>query len=249
MRLFDRLTFGWVTHLIFSGYSSKSDHRLDAHLREHVGAAKRYDTDRLLRDILWSHRYALLISALLKLASEIITVYSVDVMRQAAAALKKLAESGGPYSQLSYLLGLLLGLQVLNTFCMNHQEFAMTKVGLRCSRSLLFRLFASSLRHTSPAALHEGRLVNMMTVDVQRLENMFANLNYVWSAPLQCALIFWHLYKLIGWVALFGFVVMFLYVPAQYASTLALKHARQVTEKLWASSYVFRRLWVVRTRE
>lgn len=222
------IAFGWVTHTFLNGFSSSDEPKLDAHLRTHIGPVRRYDTDRLVRDILWRHRWALVWSAVLKLASEIITVYSVDVMRQAASALKKLVETGGSCVDLSVLLGLLLALQTLNTFCMNHQEFIMTKIGLQCSRSLLSHLFSTSLRHSSPACLDEGRLVNMMTVDIQRVENMFGNLNYVWSAPLQCALIFWRLHKLIGWAAMIGFVVMFLYIPAQYVSTLALKHARQV---------------------
>lgn len=230
MRVLDRLTFGWITRIFFHGFTGKDEYKLDAHLKNQLGVLERYDNDRLLRDILWRHRWSFIGSAVLKLASEIITVYSVDVMRQVASALK----SGGPYSHLSFLLSFLLSLQILNTFCLNHQEFIMSKIGLRCSRSLLSHLFSSSLRHHHHhhSHCHEGRLVNMMTVDVQRVENMFGNLNYVWSAPVQCALIFWQLYGLIGWSALIGFLVMFLYVPAQYVSTQALKHARKVYQTL-----------------
>lgn len=222
MMVLDRLTFGWITRIFFNGFSENDEYKLDAHRRTQLGHLERYDNDRLFRDILWRHRWSFIFSAILKLTSEIITVYSVDLMRQAAAAL----QLGG--DNLSFLLSLLLALQILNTFCLNHQEFIMTKIGLRCSRSLLSHLFSSSLRHSSSSSVNEGRLVNMMTVDVQRVENMFGNLNYVWSAPVQCALIFRQMYKLVGWSALIGFIVMFLYVPAQYVSTQALKHARQV---------------------
>jgi len=226
----DRFTFGWIADIIYRGFSSKDASVLTSSFQEEFGLSHAFENDQLLNDMLHRHRNTIIGAASLKLLSEILTVYSVDVMKQAAVQIKLISMwEFASWSQLYLKLALLLTLQLFNTLCMNHHEFLMCRTGLSCSKTLSYQLFSHLLsRRTINKQDDNGHLVNMMTVDAHRVEHMFSNMHYIWSAPLQCTLIFWSLYGLIGNAALIGFIIMLAYIPLQYSTTLILKNQRKV---------------------
>lgn len=220
----DALTFGWATSLIFKGISPKDHHTIRFHYNKVIGLRNAYKDTALIADILYQHRKSILIAGGLKLVSEILSVLSVQVMRYAAQMLRVDRE----VTDVVFPLLLLMTMQILNTFLMNHHEFIMCRIGLTCSRSIVNQVYNRLLIGGNEAELQEGNMVNLMTVDANRVEHMFGHLHYIWSAPLQCTLIFWSIYGLIGAYSLIGIILMILYIPVQYCLAHLLKSMRQV---------------------
>ena len=65
-----------------------------------------------------------------------------------------------------------------------------------------------------------GEIVNLMTVDVQKCNDLLVYLNLMWSGPFQIIVSLGFLYNLMGWSVIAGFVVLLLLLPLNvYVST------------------------------
>lgn len=58
-----------------------------------------------------------------------------------------------------------------------------------------------------------GELVNLMSVDAQRLMDLITYINCLWSSPLQIGVALFFLYNILGLSVLAGLGVMLLFVP------------------------------------
>ena len=58
-----------------------------------------------------------------------------------------------------------------------------------------------------------GEIVNLMSVDAQRLQDVMGYLWMVWSSPLQIVIAVWLLWSSMGPSVLAGVAVMFLLIP------------------------------------
>lgn len=78
-----------------------------------------------------------------------------------------------------------------------------------------------------------GEIVNLMSVDIQKLMTLLPFINMVWSAPFQIGLALYFLWGIIGPSAISGLVIMILLVPANavIASKSRKLHAMQMTMK------------------
>ncbi|XP_055307782.1 ATP-binding cassette sub-family C member 4-like isoform X2 [Sitodiplosis mosellana] len=87
-----------------------------------------------------------------------------------------------------------------------------------CSRACIttLRLSQRALSNTAP-----GKLVNLLSNDVQRFESV-ALLHPLWISPFTAAIASFILWTHIRWAAVIGLIVVFLFIPAQsYASRLS----------------------------
>ena len=65
-----------------------------------------------------------------------------------------------------------------------------------------------------------GEIVNLMTVDVQKCNDLLVHLNFMWSGPFQMIVSLGFLYNLMGWSVIAGFAVLLLLLPLNiYVST------------------------------
>lgn len=218
------MSFGWVTSRIIKGYTSKDRFSPD-HLASELGAYRHYDLNSFRSSVWRHHKIALIISFIIKLCSEFLTVEAINVMRTCTGKIKEL--KGDSFEDLVWLTLKLLAMQIVNTLCMNHQEYILLRIGLSCRRSLISQIYENTMK--SELTTDEGRLINLLTMDVLRIGKMFEFLHYIWSAPFQSILIFYRMYKVIGKPAFIGISLMVLYVPIQLLSTNMLKTYRQVS--------------------
>ena len=72
---------------------------------------------------------------------------------------------------------------------------------------------SNKARHTSTV----GEIVNLMSVDAQRLMDLMSYLNMIWSAPLQIVLSLVFLYLTMRPSIFAGFAVMILMIPVNAA--------------------------------
>lgn len=88
-------------------------------------------------------------------------------------------------------------------------------VGMRVRTVLLSTIFRKALK-ISPIARKEttiGEVVNLMSVDVEKLVEITANLNLLWSAPLQITLALYFLWEVLGPSVLAGVAVLIILIP------------------------------------
>ena len=81
--------------------------------------------------------------------------------------------------------------------------------------SLDTQLYLQSLRLSNKARKNStvGEIVNLMSVDAQRLMDLMSYINMIWSAPLQIILSLVFLYLTMGPSIFAGFAVMLLMIP------------------------------------
>ena len=104
---------------------------------------------------------------------------------------------------------LLAAASILQNFCTAHAEFALQKVGISVRNSLMCALYRKVLR-LSPKGLQAestGRIVTLMSNDVNKLQELFAMIHNLWAAPIFIVASFVLLYDVLEWSAFIGFSV------------------------------------------
>lgn len=95
-----------------------------------------------------------------------------------------------------------------------HQYFQRAfDMGMSIKSSLTAVIYnkSLSLSNETKQALNTGDIVNLMSVDVQRLQDLVQNLQIVWSGPFQIILCLYSLHGLLGnsmWAGVFIMVIM-----------------------------------------
>ena len=168
-----------------------------------------------------------------------ITVVSPLLMRQIIAWINQVAAGQAPdYMGYVYVVLLFL-LQLLQVFCGNMAfEYAM-RSGVWTRTALVSAVYEKSLR-LSNAARHQfssGKIVNIMSADISRLDFAMQFVHILWVAPIQIMLCFGLLIWQLGVSALVGLGVILVTMPvAQWAS------GRLGKERLQASLVADRRV-------
>ena len=78
---------------------------------------------------------------------------------------------------------------------------------------------ALALNSASKRQSTAGEMVNLMSVDAQRLMDLTTYINQLWSAPFQIILALVFLYNTMGVSILAGFTVMLLLIPTNICVT------------------------------
>ncbi|CAB3400919.1 unnamed protein product [Caenorhabditis bovis] len=97
-----------------------------------------------------------------------------------------------------------------------HQYFhEMFRLGMNIRSVLTSAVYSKTLNLSNDAKKGKstGSIVNLMSVDIQRIQDMTTFVMLLWSAPLQVLLSLYFLWKLLGVSVLAGFVILLLMVP------------------------------------
>lgn len=88
--------------------------------------------------------------------------------------------------------------------------------GMKIRTSLISAIYRKSLLLSNAAKRQSstGEIVNLMSVDVQKIMDLLPFINMLWSAPFQIAVGLYFLWGILGPSALAGLAVMVLLVPA-----------------------------------
>lgn len=101
-----------------------------------------------------------------------------------------------------------------------HQYFQRAfDIGMQIKSALISRIYKKSLVLSNEAKQQSntGDIVNLMSVDTQRLQDLFQNLQMVWSGPLQIILCLISLHGVLGPSMWAGVVIMVIMVPLNTA--------------------------------
>ncbi|CAO1618700.1 unnamed protein product [Sympodiomycopsis kandeliae] len=102
--------------------------------------------------------------------------------------------------------------------------------GMRVRAGLISAIYKKSLRLSNEqrGARSTGEIVNLMSVDATRLQDLCTYGHVIWSAVFQMLLAFVSLYNLLGWPAFAGVGVMVISLPL---NTMLAKYMRSLAEQ------------------
>ena len=126
-------------------------------------------------------------------------------------------------NELYMFAGILTGASILSNFCAAHQEFALQKVGVAVRNTLMVALYRKVLK-LSPKGLQAestGKIVTLMSNDVNKLQDLFSMIHNLWAAPIFIVASFTLLYDVIEWSAFVGFACILIAAP--FTATVAKK--------------------------
>eukprot|EP00090_Calanus_glacialis_P002437 TRINITY_DN11824_c0_g1_i1.p1 TRINITY_DN11824_c0_g1~~TRINITY_DN11824_c0_g1_i1.p1 ORF type:complete len:1639 (-),score=332.95 TRINITY_DN11824_c0_g1_i1:544-5460(-) len=113
-----------------------------------------------------------------------------------------------------YAIALLL-VALFQTILLSTYFYWMYLIGLWTKSALISALYRKSLTVTaeSKKGSTSGEIVNLMSVDCQKIGDILPYLNMLWSSPLQITVAIYLLYQILGASVIAGLVVMIVLIP------------------------------------
>ncbi|EFA77180.1 ABC transporter C family protein [Heterostelium album PN500] len=116
--------------------------------------------------------------------------------------------------------GLFMSAYLINTFFINHWEYRVYTVGFNVKSTLVAAIYKKSLLISNSVREKEnkgkGNTLNLVSMDVDKVEALIQDFQYIQSAPLQIIASFILLFRLLSWSALIGFGSLLVVLPLNY---------------------------------
>ena len=119
---------------------------------------------------------------------------------------------------------------LLQSLCNNYfMNFAFA-LGQTIKAGMVASIYKKALRLSNEgrAKKSTGDIVNLMSVDTQRIADLSRQGHQLWSAPIQITLCIFSLYELLGWAGLAGVGVIIIMVPLNAFIARLMKRFQQV---------------------
>ena len=147
------------------------------------------------------------------------TLFSGPVLLRLIVEALECRGAGGascPSNQDLYYYAMYLTLAgVVQNLCQAQQDYTMQRLGVRVRNRLMCALYRKVLR-LSPLGLQEettGKIVTLMSNDVNKLQDVFQLLHNIWGAPIFIIAAFAMLYDVIEWSTFIGFLCIIVAAP------------------------------------
>eukprot|EP01138_Halocafeteria_seosinensis_P001293 gb/GECG01001326.1/.p1 GENE.gb/GECG01001326.1/~~gb/GECG01001326.1/.p1 ORF type:complete len:1688 (+),score=180.73 gb/GECG01001326.1/:1-5064(+) len=112
-------------------------------------------------------------------------------------------------------VGTLFGASVLQTMLLHQYFFRVFRAGQQLRSAVIIAVYRKALRLSIAARQDKtvGEIVNVMSTDAQRMQDLTTYLQMIWSAPFQISLATYFLWQQIGAAVFAGIGVMILLMP------------------------------------
>ncbi|KAG9104389.1 hypothetical protein FRC06_002943 [Ceratobasidium sp. 370] len=228
--VYSRLTFGWMTPLMKLGYSryiterdmsalSPGDtaHALSETLSSHWNQQLRSKNPSLWGALLRSYGGPYAIAALIKTVRDVLAFAEPQLLRFLLAFIAAYQSGDQAWGKSAFvgwaIAGAMFLLSVVQT-AMLHQYFQICFVtGMRVRAGLVTAIYNKALVQAADSQGSRGDVVNLMSVDASRLQDLCTYGLIAFSGPLQIVLAFVSLYNLLGWPAFVGVAIMVVSLP------------------------------------
>jgi len=112
---------------------------------------------------------------------------------------------------------ILLVLQILATICNNYHFKIVMEVGLSAKATIISIIYRKTLRlsQSTKQDITEGQIINIVSSDSSRIDELFNYLHSIWSSPLQLIVVLILLIRSLGYWALIGFSILVIFIPLQ----------------------------------
>ncbi|XP_014673768.1 PREDICTED: multidrug resistance-associated protein 1-like [Priapulus caudatus] len=167
-----------------------------------------------------------------KLLNDLLTFVSPQILKRLIGFTSDPAE---PTWRGYMYAGIMFAAALLQTVILHQYFHRCFLVGMRIRSAVIAIVYKKALLMSNAARRTStvGEIVNLMSVDAQRLMDLTTYLNMMWSAPLQIALSLYFLWAELGPSVLAGLAVMILMIPvnAYIAARTRTLQVKQMREK------------------
>ena len=233
------LTFYWTNPLIYLGYTRPLKlgdlyDILPVLKTAHVfrGFHKYYKPSKS-SSIVWplfqSLSHDFMVAALFKLMSCFLMFVNPLVLDY----LLKWMESREPYWLGFAYVGVMLLASIFDSMLLNQHEYRVSLISLKMKSALTSAIYQKALRLSveEKCKYSTGEIVNLMSVDAQRVDEFMHFANDSWSAPLIISICIFLLWQQLGVATLAGIVVILLLFPFNGWITAVFRRAQQALMK------------------
>ncbi|KAJ3255913.1 hypothetical protein HK103_005829 [Boothiomyces macroporosus] len=248
--IFSRLTFTWMDIIFRLGYSrpleetdmwkmdmskglATSD-KLEAAWKQEVESGVKPSLFRILRVLLWKELFAL---GVMRLIADVSNTCSPLLLQGLVnfVSLSKLKHQHGqdlpPLINGFYFAGGMFLISIGSSL-LSHQFFQLAYTQTLAIRASLYSvIFKKSTRISALARqnYNSGKVTNIISTDVGRIENFFLMINSSWTAPIQIIFISSFLLTLLGPAALAGIGLLVILGPLQKTLMQKLRTIRKTS--------------------
>lgn len=224
-----KITFQWLTPIMRDGYKNYLTENDLTDLRytdkckvvsdkfEHLWAARKVKTIKSL----WIAMAQLegltyMLAALFKGCQDILAFVQPQLLRMLISFVNSYDTDSPEPKIKGFAIAISMFLVSLFQTAFMHQYFQRAfEVGMRIRSALTSTIYKKSLLLNSEGRAQKttGDIVNLMSVDTQRVSDLTQYGQIVWSAPFQIILCLTSLYQLVGLSMIAGIVIMVVMIP------------------------------------
>ncbi|KAJ1599986.1 hypothetical protein NDA14_006518 [Ustilago hordei] len=245
--IFSRITFHWMQPLMTLGakkFVTEDDMWSLPANEDAENLGRRFDKywkqtkDKATRKpafwttLAYSYGGPFLFAAVLKSAQDTLAFVQPQILRKLLQFVQSYnSEDPSQSAMQGYLLSAALFCIAVTQTSFLHQYFQLVFVtGMRVRAGLVSAIFKKSLRLSNEdrGGRATGDIVNLMSVDATRLQDLCTYGHIAWSALFQMTLAFVSLYNLLGWPSFVGVAIMVISVPL---NTALARYLRRLSEK------------------
>ncbi|VEU22974.1 DEKNAAC104040 [Brettanomyces naardenensis] len=229
--IFGRITFSWLSPLMQKGYRKYlilSDlPPLPSQLRaEHLSSVlsknwsdqlkKKNGSPSLTMAIAHSFGVPFAIGGLFEFSKDCILFIQPQILKRLILFVQSYDADHSISMVRGFMLVLLMfGLSMVGSTCMHQYVERVMDMGIKIKSSLNCLVYQKSIALSIQARQKKstGDIVNLMSVDTERLRQLCNNLQIVWSGPFQVSLCLISLYRLMGNSMWIGVLVLLITIP------------------------------------
>lgn len=253
--LYSRISFSWMQPLMALGsvkYLTEADmwalphgddaeslgNRFQCAWARHARSARRASRAvRFWLTLVGAYGRPFMVAAVYKVVQDSLAFTMPQVLRMLLAFVQDWQDPNSTRTLTQfqgYVLSVLLFIVAFIQVSCLHQYFQLVAVtGMHVRSGVISAIFRKSLLLTSEerAKRATGDVVNLMSVDANRLPDFLMYAHILWSAVFQICLAFISLYRLLGWSAFVGVGIMCISMPlnmmlAQYMRKLSVQQMK-----------------------
>ncbi|XP_067676997.1 ATP-binding cassette sub-family C member 2-like [Haliotis asinina] len=177
---------------------------------------KRAHRPSLLRTLFRTHGCKLMKSHLFRISSELFLVLNPYLLKRLMYYVEN-KESEPAWQGYGIVIAFVC-ISAMLSLLQTRSFFTAENVALGVRTGLMSAVYkkALTMNNESRKKYTTGEIVNLMSVDVQRVEQAVMQMWIVWSAPIIFIICFYQLYQVLGLAFLTGVVIMLVLAPFQY---------------------------------
>ncbi|KAG0655558.1 hypothetical protein C6P45_002974 [Maudiozyma exigua] len=239
VNVFSNLTYMWMNQLISETYENKKlkdpNHLplppIDLNIRDFtVKIEKNWEYEKLKKKnslliAIWkTFGWTIMLAIFMETANDLLNIVEPQILRLFIKCFSK-EESSFPPLHGVFLAFALFMINIISTLLKNQFFITIFEAGLGIRGSIASVVYQKTLKLSSAsrAEYTTGDILNLLSVDVLRLQRFFENSQTIIGAPLQIVTVLISLYFLLGKALIGGLLVMAIMIPVNSLLTKKIK--------------------------
>ena len=240
--IFSRISFTWMTPLMQKGYEKfllQSDlpplpnflrtdvlaKNLEQHWTQQINISS---NPSLLKALTSSFGGPYFVAGCFKFIQDCIAFIQPQLLKNLIIFVNDYShDTSIPLTRGFMIVSAMFGLSVLQTAALHQYFEKVYDTSIKVKSALTSVIYQKSLKLSIEAKSNQstGDIVNLMSVDTQRLQDLIQNLQLIWSGPFQIILCLVSLYSLLGNAMWVGVFILVITVPL---NTTVFKHQKNL---------------------